>query len=137
MIVIDTNILISALIKDSITRKIIIESGFQFAYPELSLKEIAKYERYIMKKAGYGKEQLDKILNVLLSYVTLIPIDIIKGRIAEAKKIMENIDVNDTLFIATALTLDGSAIWSNDADFDKQNAVRCLKTKDILRLLEK
>ena len=33
--VIDTNIILSALIKDSSTRKIILKSGWNFYYPEM------------------------------------------------------------------------------------------------------
>ena len=68
MIVIDTNIIISALIKDSATRKIIVESSLQFAYPEPSLQEIMKYKNYILEKSGYSKSTFDSILNKLLEY---------------------------------------------------------------------
>ena len=137
MIILDTNILISALIKDSETRKLIIESGFRFAYPEISLLEIKKYEQYILKKAGYTETTYKTILNKLLEYINLIPLGVIRPELKKAKEIMEKIDINDIIFIAAALALDNSIIWSNDADFDKQKAIRALKTKDLLEILEK
>ena len=43
-IILDTNILLAALIKDSLTRKIIIKSGWKFFYPLVALGEIKKYD---------------------------------------------------------------------------------------------
>jgi len=44
-IVIDTNVIISALIRDSITRKIIISSEmFNFFYPEDGIEEIMEHD---------------------------------------------------------------------------------------------
>ncbi len=135
MIIIDTNILISALLKDGITRKIIITSGIQLAYPETSLKEIVKYKRYIQEKGGYTEEIFLKIMNTLLRYINLIPEGVIKEKSEEANQIMGKIDANDTIFIAAALALK-SSIWSEDKDFERQSRVNILKTHDMVRILE-
>ena len=137
MIVIDTNILISALIKDSITRKIIIESSLNFAYPEISLYEIIKHKDYILKKGNYNRSEFNTILNRLLEYINLIPLNVTKLKLDEAKEVMKDIDINDTAFLATALALDKSTIWSDDTDFEKQKIVKILKTKDMARIFEK
>jgi len=137
MIVIDTNIIISALIKDSATRKIIVESALQFAYPEPSLQEIIKYKSYILEKSGYSKSTFDSILNKLLEYINLIPLSIIGPKLNRAKKEMESIDVKDAIFLALALALDNAAIWSDDTDFEKQKSVRVLKTRDMVKMFEK
>ena len=78
IVVIDTNIIISALIKDSITREILINSNLTFKYPEISMQEIFKYKNYIMEKSGYNKEKLEKILNKLLEHIDLIPLELVK-----------------------------------------------------------
>lgn len=46
LFVIDTNIILSAFIKNSTTRKIIVESGWDFYYPEMSFHEIRKYKNF-------------------------------------------------------------------------------------------
>lgn len=137
IIVVDTNIIIAALIKDSTTRKIIIESGFDFTYPEPALKEILKYHQLILDKSGYTKKEFDIIFDKLLDYINLVPLEIIKPKIHQANKIIGKIDVNDVIFIATALALDNAYIWSDDSDFEKQNSVKILKTKDIIKIVEK
>ena len=68
IIVTDTNILISALIKDSLTRRIIIGSGMNFCYPEISLHELRKHKKMIMDKAGLTKDELEDLLDKILEY---------------------------------------------------------------------
>ncbi len=136
MIVIDTNILISALIKDSITRKILI-SGLNFFYPEISLVEINKHQEYISKKSEYDKRTFEAILNTLLDYINLVPLEIIRPKIKAARKIMGNIDANDVVFLATALTLDHAVIWSDDADLERQKFIKVLKTKDMIQIFKR
>ena len=53
MIVIDVNVILSALIKDSTTRAILIKSGQEFCFPEISLQKIRKYQDLILKKSGW------------------------------------------------------------------------------------
>ena len=49
ILVIDTNIFLASLIRDSTTRKIIIESGWNFFYPEMSFHEVRKYKDLVLK----------------------------------------------------------------------------------------
>ena len=61
-IVLDTNILISALIKDSITRKIIFESNSEFYYPETSLHELRKHKNFEFLQLDLTKHtELEKL----------------------------------------------------------------------------
>ena len=134
-IVIDTNILISALIKDSIKRKVVVESGWKFYYPEISLHEIRKHRGLILRKSGLNEDEYLQILNRLMKYVILVPEEQIRPKLEEENKLLGNIDPADVVFLATALSIDSSILWSDDKDFDRQNTVRNLKTKEILTLL--
>ncbi len=73
------------------------------------------------------------ILHTLLHGVRIIPPEEIMPYWDEAKKIMEHIDPEDVTFIAAALSLNG-LIWSDDRDFERQDKVLCLKTKDLVQL---
>jgi len=50
-LVIDTNIIISALIKNGISRRIIVSPLIDFVTFEYTLQEISKYEKLIRKKS--------------------------------------------------------------------------------------
>lgn len=130
-VVIDTNILMSALIKDSTTRKIIVKSNWKFYYPEVSLHEIRKYRRLILQKSGMNEKEFTQLFNQLLSRVNIIPEGHIRKKLDGANKILGRIDPKDVVFIAAALSIQDSAIWSDDRHFEKQNKVKVLKTKEI------
>ena len=134
-IVVDTNILISALIRNSTTRKIMIESDCKFYYPEMSLHEIRNYKALILDKSGMNEVEYDELLNRMLKYVTLITDEQIRPKLKDAKMGFANIDPDDVVFLAAALAIDNCMIWSEDKDLEKQNRIKILKTRDMLRLL--
>ena len=131
-VVVDTNILISALIKDSTTRKLIVESDWEFYYPETSFHEIRKHKSLILQKSGMNEEEYAKILNVLLSHIKIVPEKYINENLKEAAKLLAHIDPDDVVFLATALSLPDSVIWSDDRHFEKQDKVKVLKTEDLV-----
>jgi len=132
--VIDTNILLSALIRNSTTRKIIIKSGWSFYYPEMSFHEVKRYKELVLEKSGMDEGEYNQLLDVLLKYVTLIPDEQILKNLLEAKSAYAHIDPDDVVFIAAQLSIPESIIWSDDRDFDRQNKVKVLKTGEVVRL---
>lgn len=134
-VVIDTNILISALIKDdSVTARIIKSGIFEIYYPEDGMFELEKYRDYIIKKRkkALQKKSFDYALSFLLESIIVIPSSLYEDKIREAYEIMRDIDEKDTPFLALALKLQ-CPIWSNDGDFEEQNLVEVYKTSYILR----
>lgn len=134
ILIIDTNILISALIRDSTTRNIIVESEWQFCYPEQSFHEVRKYKDLILKKSGMTEQEYKEVINRLLKHINLIPEEIIQHKLKEADDLLGKIDSDDVIFLATALSLDNFKIWSDDKHFEKQSKVRTLKTEHIVKL---
>jgi len=133
-IVIDTNILISALIKeDSITSKIIKSGIFEIYYPEDGMLELRKYRDLIIskRKTEWQKKSFDYALNFLLESVTVVPSQLYEDKIRDAYVIMKGVDEKDTPFLALALKLQ-CPVWSNDKDFRKQNAVEVFTTSHIV-----
>ncbi len=133
-IIIDVNVLFSALIRDSTTRTILVKSGFDFYFPEPSLHKIRKYKEYILEKTGLREEEYTQLLGLLFKYIKLIPTEQIEKNWEQAKQIMGHIDEEDVTFIAAALGTSESIIWSDDSDFDKQQKIAVFKTKDIVLL---
>ena len=131
-LVIDTNILFSALIKIGFTREIITNSNINFLFPEQGLEEIYFYKSEIIRKAKINEKEFDILLLRLLKYVKLIPTKIFINFKYKADKIIGHIDKNDTIFIAVALALNCS-VWSDDKHFKKQREVRIFTTKDIFK----
>ena len=134
ILVIDTNILLAGLIKDSTVRKIIVESGWEFHYPEMSFHEVRKYKSLVLEKSGMNEEEYTELLNHLLKHKTLVPEEQIKPKIEEANKLLGKVDPDDVVFLATAFSIENSKIWSDDPHLEKQDKMLIFKTKHIVKL---
>ena len=135
-LIIDTNILISSLLKDSTTREILLNESLNFYLPEIVLSEVNKYLPYIIQKSELSEEEIKKLLNTLLENLILVPIDEYENKMGEGMKIIGTIDEKDTPFIALALSIENYGIWSNDKHFEKQKKIKVFKAIDILNVLE-
>lgn len=134
-LVIDANVLISALIKEGFIRQFITDFELNFIFPEFGLEEIYRHKSEIIEKAKINKKEFDVLLLRLLKYIRLIPLEIIISRREEADKIIGHIDKKDAAFIASALAFN-CPIWSDDKHFKKQNKIKIITTKDLIGLLK-
>jgi predicted nucleic acid-binding protein len=132
IVVLDANVFVSALLKDSETRRILISSDDVFLFPEIILEEIEKNRDELLKKSGLANEEFDGLINRLLNYVSVIPSDVLLPYRDEAYKVIGEIDSKDVPYIAAALAFEVSVIWSNDRHFEKQTRIKVLKTKDMI-----
>jgi len=135
-LVVDTNILISALIRNSTDRKIIFTSNFEFHVPEYAFSEIDKYKGMIISKSMLDEEDCMLFLNLLKGRINIASKEITNSKFDEAKIIMDPVDRDDTVFVALALALN-CPIWSNDTDFKRQKNVKIYTTEELLKMLEK
>jgi predicted nucleic acid-binding protein len=130
-IVLDSNVLFSALIRDSLTRRLILEYEGSFLFPKYIFVELEKHIDEIFKKSQMTKEEFDKLLGLLLRKVLIVPDEALRDFKEEAVTIMENIDINDAVFVACALAYSNSVIWSDDKDFKKQLVILIMTTKQM------
>ncbi len=131
-IVVDTSEIISAVIRDSKAREIIINSGF--IMPLIVFEEVKKYEALIIEKSRLSREEVWKMIKILCKYIKLIQDEELKPFIYDALRIIDETDEEDALFIASALAYPDGVIWSNDKHFKKQNKVKVYTTKELLEL---
>jgi predicted nucleic acid-binding protein len=137
-LVIDANILFSALLKDSTTRRILtlytLGNLRLYAPPDL-IEEVLRYIPYLAKKARISKEDVSLLLNELLTYADIQISD--KGRfgryVKEAKKISP--DPSDVSYFAVAMERH-CRIWSNEKRLKRQKSVEIVTTKELLDMLD-
>ena len=118
-IILDSNVLFSALIKDSVTRELILEYDGCFLFPAFIFEEMDKHKQELMDKSGMEKDDFNSLLQLLLSRVLIIPSTRLLPFRAEAVGIVKDIDINDSIFIACALANDDSILWSDDKKLKK------------------
>ncbi len=137
-IVADTNVLISALIKDhSINAKLIKSGYFSVYFPEFGLKELDGYQAYIKAKREKGSQSiaLEYARSFILKSIKIIPSDQYQSKMRDAFEIMKEIDEKDAPILALAMQM-GYPLWSNDKNFQRQNAVKVYTTGDLLELID-
>jgi|SRR3989344_1073553 len=135
-IVIDSNVIIAGLLKESIVREILVSKNNQFFLPENALEEIEKYKSEIIEKANYTDEEYEKLISFLLKNLNLISKTETKPFIKRGEEIMEKIDIKDSSFIAAALAINADGIWSFDKHFLQQKIIKIFKTEDITKETE-
>ncbi len=136
IIILDSNVIIAALIKDSITRKIIIDLHPHIYFPEEMSKEIKKYKDIIKKKAKINEQQFLEAYQKLFKYIKTVPNDDILKYKEKAQRIMQEIDPKDHLLIAASFCFPDSVIWSNDPHLKMQTKVNTFTTLEIIKKIK-
>jgi len=133
-IIIDSNILFSALIKDSKTRRIILEYDGFFLFPQYVFEEMERHIEELLKKSKLPRREFGMLLSILLKKVVIVPNDALLPFRRKALEIVKDIDQDDVLFVACALAYPESVIWSNDKKLKTQKSVKILNTGEISSL---
>ena len=131
-LVIDTNRIMAGLLKESTSRKIILDNHFLFYAPDYIETELFRHREYLMKKAKITESDFDTLLHILLEQITLVPFDTFEPEYSRAIRIMEPIDENDAPFLAVGVALKLDGIWTEDRHFLRQDLLRVFQTGDLV-----
>lgn len=134
-IVLDSNILFSALIKDSTTRRLILDYDDFFLFPSYIFEEMEEHKEELMQKSKMSKEDFDKLLEMLLKKVLIVPEEVLKTHKDESIEIVKDIDLDDAVFIACSLANPESVIWSDDKKLKRQSKIKILNSMEMMRYL--
>ena len=72
-IILDSNILFSALIKDSKTRRIILEYEGFYLFPQYIFEEMEYHTEELLRKSELSKQEFNTLLAIILKKVTIVP----------------------------------------------------------------
>ncbi|MAF99071.1 MAG: putative toxin-antitoxin system toxin component, PIN family [Nanoarchaeota archaeon] len=129
-LVIDTNVIISAFIRDGVTRKILFHPELHLITSDFTFDEIGKYEDLICLKANISKQELQLLVFLLAEKLFIVPWEEYRQKIDSAMGMID--DPKDTPFLAPALCTTNNGIWSNDKVFTQQNKVRVWSTEELM-----
>ena len=132
-LVVDANIIFSALIRQGVTAKLLFVDDLHLYAPEFLLDEVRKHHGYLSKKTHRSKEEFESIYNVLKRRIVFIPKDNIKFYLEKADKISP--DPDDSIYFAAALRMNIS-IWSNEKRLTKQNIIKVYTTQQIYEMFK-
>ena len=133
-LIVDANVLFSALIKEGLTAELLISDKLQFFAPEFLFTEFAKYKDLILRKTHRNEEDFNKFLEILKEQISIVPKKEITPFMHEANKISP--DPKDTVYFALAIALK-SNIWSNDKKLKQsQIKINVFSTEELLKRTE-
>jgi len=129
-LVIDSNILFAALLKESGTSDILFKH--RLYAPEFIFEEFKKYKEYLKDKTKRSEENFNELFDLFERNAILIPKEEIDPFIEKAEKISP--DAKDVPYLALALKLR-CGLWSNDRSLkEKQSVIQVYSTEELIKM---
>ena len=133
--VVDANIILSGLISDSMTRRLLVELEDDLLTPAYVHDEIGKYTEMVSEKAGLSPSAVEELIELLFERIDVVPRPVVLDSLQEAARIMRDTDPDDAVYLAAALERDAQ-LWSDDGDYEEQDVVPVATTGDIVERFE-
>jgi predicted nucleic acid-binding protein len=115
IIVIDTNIIISALISGSRkVRYLLVKGDLQFISPKFVMVELFKHAPKIQKATKLSKDDVLELLSFIVNRIKFYEEDLIStGSWVEAMRLCRGVDEKDLPYLALALEFEAK-LWTDD-----------------------
>jgi len=134
-LVCDTNIVFSGLIAGGKTQELLLSDRIELYAPEFFFTELDNHREEISEKSNLSEDELGLLLDLLFRDTEVVPKEEFGDELSKAAEHIEETDPDDVPFLALALHLDVD-LWSDDTDFDNQDAVKNWKTHELVAHLE-
>ncbi len=135
-LVVDANVVISALASSGVTRKVFLFNflvkRFEFITPELLMREVRKREESLIKEIGISKEEFNKVLEFLIRDIEFIPAKEFVRFLPEAERICR--DPKDKEYVALALAFN-CPIFSGDPDLREIEGINVYSPRELFDML--
>ena len=134
-IIVDANIIFSALIKESTTRELILKYDGQFLIPNYVFIEINKYKEEILRKSNMTTKDFNDLFSLIIERINVVPSEVFKMHVKEAQNLVGEHSPEDIVYISCALAFSDCILWSNDKKLKWQNKVKVFNTKEMIVIL--
>ncbi len=122
-LVVDTNIVISSIIRDATTRRLLFHPALELYAPAYIFEELQRNKLEIMQKADITLEEFENFLRIVGKVINIIPKEAYLEYLGEVHRVINY--APDEPFAAVAIAIGDCGIWSNDGHFID-------KTKELL-----
>lgn len=129
--VVDSNIIISALIKKGVSRFLLFDFNAEFITSAYTLSEIEKHKKEILKKSGLSENEYQRLVEITFRYIKIISPNKYNFEMDKARKLIK--DSDDVIFLARAIAFN-YPIWTDDKHFLEQKEIEIITTKRMINL---
>lgn len=116
-LIVDTNIAFSSILnsRGNIGKILFLSKGHFEFYSTFKLRhELVKHQEKLLKLTGYTKTELEDIIHITTQKITFIAEELIPLKhLLFAERLLEDIDPDDTSFVALTKHLKGK-LWTGD-----------------------
>src|SRR3989344_1085881 len=122
-VVVDSNVIFAALIRNGNTRKILLEREEKFLFPEYIFEELRKHKDRLLEESKINEKEFNALFDSIMGKMQIVPTKDTLPFSEEALKIVKDLDLGDGPFFACALAYPKSIIWSNDKRLKVQKTI--------------
>ena len=133
LVVVDTNIIVSAAIARSYSLDLIFDDHLQLLTPEFVEIEVVEHFEEVLSKSGLSENEFRRLLNNIFERIRVVGEQHYANFKDEALRISP--DADDAPFFALALK-ENCAIWSNDKELKKQMRVKVISTPELVESMK-
>ena len=132
LVVIDANVICSALLAKGKTADIIFSGKIEPIAPELLFVELEKHKNELLNKSKLSKEDFNILLSLLKNKIRIVSSDEFKEYLSKAN-ILLNGHEKDTEYVALALKYN-CPLWSKEKLLKKLKDIKVLDANEIMDL---
>ena len=132
ILVVDANIVLAAVIRNSTSRRLLLDLNLSLFAPEVLKTEVLRHidaDEEIQQKVNLPVAELRDIFDLICSRITFIHEEIYSKYEKESMEVAPHKE--DAPYIALALHLQ-CPLWSHDGGIAKQKLVEVVNTKQII-----
>jgi len=132
--VVDANVLIAALLRDSTTRRLILLGGRELHAPRYLFEEVDAHWDGLCERSGLSPRVLRDALGIVRAYIVEHDLADYEDRLDEARKRLAGSDRANAPYVALSPSIAADGLWSNDRRLGSVEGIRVFRTADLLRL---
>ena len=132
-LVVDANVIFSALIKDSFNCNLLFSDKLTIYSPDYLLIELEKHKSEILAKTSRSNDEFNELIKVLRRRINFVALEELVPYLEKAERFCP--DPDDVAYFALAIMLNCS-IWSNDKALkEKQNVITVYSIYDLVQIM--
>ena len=131
-LVIDANIVIAGLMRDSTVRRLLLLGGHSLHAPAYLLDEVESHWEDLQRRSGLSSEAFREVLGILRRHFHEHEHSEYEAWFEEARAMLADDDPDDVPYFALALALGADGVWSEDRGLSTRAGVRVYRTAEIL-----
>lgn len=129
-VVVDANVLFSALLREGTTRHLILHAGLNLHTPDTIWDEFDRNRAYLLRKSAAGEASLDLLLDGMRARIADVPLEVIRPHMKEALRRLGPRDRLDAPYVAACVAI-GASLWSHDRRLARKARVPVVTTADL------